>query len=166
MKRFRRTLTVLAAGLSLTASCAAFAGQTSSINVTLWDKGPDSVTLDDGHPNGYGSNGDMAMAMLGVKADVTSVPAGTLTFEVTNASKDTVHEMLLSPLLDGEAALPYVADEFRVNEEAAKHLGEVSELEPGAKGALTVNLTPGKYILYCNIPAHFMDGMWSVITVN
>ncbi|MBC7477245.1 MAG: hypothetical protein H7317_04015 [Pseudorhodobacter sp.] len=148
------------------AAGAAFAAAPSVVTVTLWDKGPNSATPDDAHPMGYGPNGDMKMAMLGVKADVDTVPAGTVTFQVTNASKDIVHEMILSPLSADGKPLPYVKNELRVDEDAAGHLGEVSELDPGKTGALTVDLTPGKYILFCNIPAHFMNGMWTVITVE
>ncbi len=165
MTHFPRTLTVLATGLFLTMSGTAFAAEVSTINVSLWDKGPDSATPDDAHPMGYGSHGAMNMAMLGVKTDLDSVPAGMVTFKVTNASKDIVHEMILSPL-PKDGPLPYLAADYKVNEDAAGHLGEVSELDPGATGALTVALSPGRYILFCNIPAHYMNGMWTVITVK
>ncbi|MEO8244686.1 MAG: plastocyanin/azurin family copper-binding protein [bacterium] len=161
-----RLVPAFAAGLLLALSGPIFAAEVTTVNVSLWDKGPDSATPDDAHPMGYGSAGDMGMAMLGVKADLDTVKAGTVTFRVTNASKDIVHEMILSPLPADGAALPYVADDYKVDEDAANHLGEVSELDPGASGALTVDLTPGKYILFCNIPAHFMNGMWTVITVQ
>ena len=160
-------LTALATGLLLCFAATADAAQTSTVAVSLWDKGPDSATPDDAHPMGMGSAGaDMAMAMLGVKTDVDTVPAGTVTFAVTNSSKDIVHEMILSPLPADGAALPYLATDFKVNEDAAGHLGEVSELDPGASGKLTVDLKPGKYILFCNIPAHFMNGMWTIVTVT
>lgn len=136
------------------------------INVTLWDKGPDSATPDEKHPLGLGSKGDMKMAMLGVKADVDTVPAGKVTFKVTNSSKDIVHEMIVSPAPADGQILPYLADQYKVDEDAAGHLGEVSELDPGKGGALTLDLKPGKYVLFCNIPAHFMGGMWTEITVK
>ncbi len=161
-----RSVSALAAGLFLGLSASAFAAQVTTVNVSLWDKGPDSATPDEANPMGYGSKTDMTMAMLGVKTDADTVKAGTVTFKVTNGSKDIVHEMILSPLPAGGTALPYVPDDFKVDEDAAGHLGEVSELDPGATGALTVDLTPGKYILFCNIPAHFMNGMWTVITVQ
>lgn len=166
MTKFTVALTAAATGLFLLATGAAHAASTAVVNVSLWDKGPDSATPDDAHPMGFGSNGDMTMAMVGVKADVDTVPAGTVTFQVTNTSKDIVHEMILSPIAADGKPLPYVTGDQRVDEDAAGHLGEVSELDPGATGALTVDLTPGKYILFCNIPAHFMDGMWTVITVQ
>ena len=168
--QFRRA--ALAVGLiAAVSTSAAFAVQTTTttgatITVTLWDKGPDSATPDDAHPMGFGTKGaDMAMAMLGVKADVDTVPAGNVTFNVTNGSKDIVHEMLVSPL-PADSNLPYVAADYKVDEEAAGHLGEVAELDPGKTGSLTLDLKPGKYILFCNIPAHFMNGMWTVITVQ
>jgi uncharacterized cupredoxin-like copper-binding protein len=104
--------------------------------------------------------------MLGVKADVTSVPAGNVTFQVTNSSKDIVHEMILSPAPADGKLMPYMADMAKVDEDGAGHLGEVSELNPGQGGALTLDLKPGKYVLFCNIPSHFMNGMWTEITVN
>ena len=46
----------------------------------------------------------------------------------------------------------------------------------GTKGALSWNLerlnelrlhlTPGKYLLFCNIPGHFANGMWTEVTVQ
>ncbi len=158
------TSAALAAAVTLALSEAAFAD--SKINVTLWDKGPDSAQPDAAHPLGMGSGGDMSMAMLGVKADVASVPAGKVTFEVTNASKDIVHEMILSPAPADGKLMPYMADMAKVDEDGAGHLGEVSELNPGQGGALTLDLKPGKYVLFCNIPMHFMNGMWTEITVN
>jgi uncharacterized cupredoxin-like copper-binding protein len=55
---------------------------------------------------------------------------------------------------------------LRQKEEAAGHLGEVAELDPGAGGSLTLTLPPGKYVLACNLPGHFDSGMWTVLTVQ
>ena len=27
-------------------------------------------------------------------------------------------------------------------------------------------MVPGSYIIYCNVPGHFVNGMWAVITVT
>jgi uncharacterized cupredoxin-like copper-binding protein len=140
----------------------------ATVKVSLWDKGPDSMVLDDAHMAMRGKmNMKMAsMGMMGIKLDVTSVKAGKVTFDVTNDSKAIVHEMILSPLPDGTTELPYLVDENRVDEEKADHLGEVSELDPGKGGSLSVDLKPGTYIVYCNIPGHFVDGMWTELTVT
>lgn len=156
----------LAVALLVALPATAFAAAT--IKVQLWDKGADSVVLDDAHMAMMGKI-DMKMAgtgMMGVKVDKATIKAGTVTFVVKNVSKTIIHEMILSPLADGVVELPYLKDENRVDEEKAEHLGEVSELDPGKSGSLTVDLKPGKYIIYCNIPAHFVDGMWTEITVT
>lgn len=160
-------LTFAAVGLFLALPLqAAFADAT--IKVSLWDKGPNSVAMTDAMMAMKGKM-DMKMAsmgMMGITLDTTTVKAGKVTFEVTNDSKDIIHEMILSPVTAGETDLPYIVDENRVDEEKADHLGEVSELDPGKGGALTVDLTPGTYIVYCNIPGHFVGGMWTELTVT
>lgn len=140
----------------------------ATVKVSLWDKGPNSAMMDDAHMKMMGrmDRKMMSMGMMGITLDKTSVPAGKVTFDVTNDSKAIVHEMIVSPVAAGETDLPYIADENRVDEEKAGHLGEVSELDPGKGGSLTVDLKPGDYIVYCNIPGHFVTGMWTVMTVT
>ncbi len=140
----------------------------TTIKVSLWDKGPDSLTMTDAQMASKGML-DMKMAstgQMGITLSAASVKAGEVTFEVTNDSKDIIHEMIMSPVAAGAKELAYLTDENRVDEEKADHLGEVSELDPGKSGALTITLKPGSYILYCNIPGHFIDGMWTELTVT
>lgn len=115
---------------------------------------------------GMGMHGDMHMAMMSIEVDKVSVAAGKVTFDVTNVSKETIHEMLVSPITGPDVTLPFNATENRVDEEASGDLGEVSELEPGKSGSLTLELKPGLYVLFCNIPGHFNAGMWTTIEVK
>ena len=136
------------------------------INVTLWDKDMSKVDMSKNMGLGLGMNGDMSKAAMGVSLDTKSVKAGKVTFAVVNSSKDTVHEVIVSSITDVNETMPYLNNDNRVDEEHGSHLGEVAELEPGNSGALTVTLKPGKYLLYCNIPQHYMDGMWTVLEVQ
>jgi uncharacterized cupredoxin-like copper-binding protein len=156
----RRTVIASIATVSILAAFPARADAT--VSVSLWDK----PEMDMATGLGHGMGGEMSTASMGVTAKPVSVSAGTVTFEVTNDSKDTVHEMIVAPLKAADEVLPYDENGGRVDEEAAGHLGEVAELAPGAKGALTVDLKPGSYILYCNIPGHYMGGMWTVVEVK
>ncbi len=153
---------ILAAAIFAGAAIAspAFAGTT--LHVFLWDAGADMDMLDN-HKIGDGA--DHATDTMGVTANVTTVPAGEITFDVLNASTDSEHEMVVSKL-GPDGTLPYVADMARVDEEAAGSAGEVSELAPGDSGALTVTLEPGTYALYCNIAGHYASGMWTILTVK
>ena len=115
---------------------------------------------------GMGMHGNMSMAGMGIDVDMAKVPAGKVTFDVLNVSKDTIHEMIVSPISGPDVSLPYVANESRVDEDASGDLGEVSELDPGRAGSLTIELKPGYYALFCNVPGHFTAGMWTTIEVE
>lgn len=144
-----------------------FAAETT-VHVSLSDMGPDSVMMDGMHQFGMGKGmmTDMNMALMRIRLDIPTVAAGKVTFEVSNDSKVLIHEMVVSPITARDSALPYIADDNKIDEDAAGHLGEVAELDPGKSGALSVDLTPGLYILYCNIPGHYIGGMWTILTVT
>jgi uncharacterized cupredoxin-like copper-binding protein len=159
------SLTKLASISVLFAAMAGPAMADTTVHVDLWDRG--GMMDMSGHVRwGMGMHRNPAMAMMAIRADKTSVPAGKVSFEVTNVSKGTIHEMIVAPIANTDATLPFNAKENRVDEDTAGDLGEVSELEPGASGALTLDLKPGLYVLYCNVPGHFMAGMWTTIEVK
>ena len=137
----------------------------ATIQIKLWDKGG-MMDMSKDMGFGMGMHGNMKMAIMGIDVDQASVPAGKVTFNVANVSKETVHEMLVSPIAGPDVTLPFIANENRVNEEAWGDLGEVSELDPGKAGSLTLDLKPGLYVLFCNVPGHFTAGMWTTIEVK
>lgn len=137
----------------------------SSIKVSLWDMGQD-MDLSKNSGLGLGMHRDMTAAKFGISLDQKSVAAGKVTFTVVNNSKEMLHEMIVAPIANANEKLPYIDKENRVNEEAAGDLGEVSELEPGKSGALTLDLKPGLYAVYCNVPGHFGNGMWTLLKVD
>ncbi|BCG94660.1 cupredoxin domain-containing protein [Mesorhizobium sp. 131-2-1] len=134
------------------------------VQISLWDKGAD-VQMPTGIA--YAAPGlDLTKATMGIKASPSAVKAGEVTFKVTNDSKDTVHEMIVMYLADPGKPLPYLEAENRVDEDRAGDKGEVSELDPGKSGTLTVELKAGKYLLICNVPGHYGAGMWAEFTVD
>jgi uncharacterized cupredoxin-like copper-binding protein len=160
MNLTRRSILIVAATAPALAAIPAYAATT--IDVSLRDN-PDMAMA---QGLGHGMGGMMSMANMTVAVSQSEFPAGTVTFSATNDSQGLVHEMIVARLTTPGEALPYDPDNMRVDEEAAGSLGEVSELEPGQKGALTITLKPGKYILFCNIPCHYMAGMWRVVTAT
>lgn len=99
-----------------------------------------------------------------IKLDHASVKQGKVTFLVVNDSITEEHEMVVVAKPAGD--MPYDAKTKRVIEKKVKSFGEVAEMKAGAKGQLTVNLKAGEYVLICNIPGHFMDGMRVNFTVT
>jgi len=157
--------TMLAVGLAV----AAFALPTvvaaaTVVKVDLWDKGASAEMATN---LAYATPlPDVSKAVMGVKLSSDSVPAGVVTFEVTNVSKDAQHEMIVMALANPGQPLPYIDKDSKVDEDRAGDKGEASELDPGKAGSLTVNLKPGKYLLICNIANHYMAGMWTTFTVT
>lgn len=107
----------------------------------------------------------MMSATMGVKLSIDKVKAGKITFTVKNDAKETIHEMLVIPV-DGDAGPLINEKEGRISEDSAHSMGEVSETDPGKTGKVTLDLKHGKYLITCNLPGHYMNGMWSLLTVE
>tara|TARA_R110002096_G_scaffold138378_7_gene292025 strand:+ start:5126 stop:5638 length:513 start_codon:yes stop_codon:yes gene_type:complete len=169
MNVFARAIAGLAGSTFLALGGAGAALADATISVSLWDKGADSVMLDDQHQFGMMKgmmSGSMPMSLMGISVSEATVSAGMITFNVSNDSKSIIHEMVISPIASTDVALPYIANEYKIDEDAAGHLGEVAELDAGGKGSLSLEMKPGLYLLYCNIPGHYIGGMWTVLTVT
>ena len=161
----RRSVLAALGAVPLLAFGLANAGNATSknvIDVKIWDKGVQATMSMD---MGIGGTADKSAATMGLKLSKNTAKAGKVIFNVVNTSKDTVHEMVVLRYKDGEE-LPYSDKDMKIDEDTAGHLGEVSELQPGKSGSVTLGLKPGKYLVACNIPGHFMSGMWELVTVK
>jgi uncharacterized cupredoxin-like copper-binding protein len=134
------------------------------VAVTLIDKtGPSTGEVP---ALGMGMTGDQSMAHMGINVNPKIVKRGMVTFKVTNLASAMIHEMIVARLPDGVKMLPYDDSSARVVESALQAYGSVNEIDPSRTAALTLDLKPGKYMLYCNLPGHYMAGMWTVIEVQ
>ena len=113
-----------------------------------------------------GMKADMSEAKMGIKANPATATRGDVTFQVTNLASYIVHEMLIVRIEDENKILPFDESRNKVDTEGLQTLGSVNEIEPNKSASLTINLEPGKYLLYCNIAGHYMAGMWTVVTVK
>jgi uncharacterized cupredoxin-like copper-binding protein len=146
----RLVTTLLTIALSSPAlSSIAYAATAQIVAVTLQDPSVDP------------SNSGMV-----IKADTTKVKAGRVTLEAVNRSKDLVHEMLVVPAPSDGKELPYDTKTSTIIEKRVHSLGEISELKPGARGKLTLNLKAGTYLLLCNQPGHYKSGMSTKLVVE
>lgn len=156
------------AALFLAASLTGASAETAStLHVSLWDHGADSAMQAGDNPMmGLNMGGDPAGRTMGITSDVAEVPGGDVTFDVHNDSTTNIHEMVVAPIADARSQLPYSEADMAVDEDAAHAIGEVSELDPGASGSVTLHLQPGVYVLFCNVPGHYAMGMWTLLTVT
>ena len=118
-----------------------------------------AITLQD-------SSVEPSITGMAIKIAPAKVRAGRVTLEAVNQSKSLVHEVLVVPALPQPKELPYDAKTDTVVEKRIHSLGEISELEPGARGKLSLGLKPGKYLLFCNQPGHFKAGMSTTLVVE
>lgn len=157
----RKLLAALVLAGTGIATSAAYAA--TVVDVSLWDKGAATAM---GMGMMFPMPMGMGMATMGIKASPVVAKSGVVTFHVTNSSTDTIHEMIVMYLADPTQPLPYIAADSKVDEDKAGDKGEVSELDPGASGTLTIFLKPGKYLLICNVAGHYAAGMWTAFEVT
>lgn len=97
--------------------------------------------------------------------DPASVPAGSVTFEVSNAeTNEEKHEMVVMKTdTPADQLKPRASNPDKVEEE-----GEIEEveLEPGQSKNLTLDLDAGKYVLVCNLEKHYARGMFASFEVT
>jgi uncharacterized cupredoxin-like copper-binding protein len=74
--------------------------------------------------------------------------------------------MIVARVPTHDAKLPYDEATAEVPEGKIMALGEVPELRPGATGRITLDMTPGEYVLFCNVKAHYGSGMETPLTVR
>jgi len=97
-----------------------------------------------------------------IAPDVSKMPAGAITFDVTNAGQ-IPHEIEIFPVADDLkiADIPVAGERAQMASVGSVEVGEIEEdeLVAGARIAATFQLEPGRYLLVCNIEGHFESGM-------
>jgi len=93
------------------------------------------------------------------------LPAGDVALRVHNNGPGS-HELIVVRLPD--RGLPFRADGLTINEDAVAKV-EAGALEPAHAGAvrtLRLHLTPGRYVLLCNMYGHYLGGMHTTVVVS
>ena len=101
-----------------------------------------------------------------ITVDGDSAPAGDVTFDIQNDAGQ-IHEFVVFQTDLAPDALP-TDDAGDVDEEGdgVTHIDEVENIEGGGTGTLTVKLDPGNYVLICNLPSHYKQGMHAGFSVT
>ncbi|GAA1274538.1 sulfocyanin-like copper-binding protein [Streptomyces aureus] len=134
------------------------------VDVTASDMGRGMMG---GAPGGYG------MRMMHLAARPATVSAGAVSLRVVNTGA-MAHEVVVLPLPPGQVIgeRPTGSD-GKINE--ADSLGEASRscgagegngIAPGAMAWTTLTLRPGRYELVCNLPGHYLAGMYTELDVT
>jgi uncharacterized cupredoxin-like copper-binding protein len=94
--------------------------------------------------------------------------AGSTVIEAPNLGK-TEHELVLFKTNMNPAKLPTEAsggvDEEKMDK-VAEEAGEIPDVEAGKTKSEEFDLTPGEYVMFCNLPGHYAAGMYGTLTVT
>lgn len=134
-----------------------------------------SVTSAPASSPAAGTSVDVILQEWSVIPAVSSAPAGDVTFNLSNVGPNDEHEFVILKTDLTADQLPLGAD-GAVDEEGAgiTSPGEVEGVGVGAQVSKTFTLTPGHYVLICNIvddssgqaEVHFAKGMQTEFTVQ
>jgi uncharacterized cupredoxin-like copper-binding protein len=117
----------------------------STVQVELWDK----------------SDGSQ-----GITLSTDEVKAGPVTFEVTNSSKNKEHEIIIVKTDMTFDQFPMKDNGSRVDEDQLQGMEEFGDVDEGETKSWTTDLTPGRYVLFCNLAGHFPAGMHTTFMVT
>ena len=174
-------LTLVLATVALALSIGAFVVALSNRSTTMQGSSIPSVvsrtgmmsgTSATGMMSGAGGRGQFSPATVAAAAkghvavqlgdywvapSVPSVRAGKVMFTATNVGK-VPHELMVE-------RMPIKFDSpMHPNEDAAQ--GMIADMDPGQTGRMTMRLTPGAYMLFCNVTGHYAAGQHTVFRVT
>ena len=108
---------------------------------------------------------DVTLSDFRIQVSSAGAPAGTVDLLVHNAAPATHEFVLVRSDLPADQ-LPIGADGLSVDEEPLTAVDELSEVDTGETDTLTVPLTPGRYVFFCNLEGHYLGGMHGVLVVS
>jgi uncharacterized cupredoxin-like copper-binding protein len=93
------------------------------------------------------------------------VRAGNFDLLARNRGPDD-HELIV--VREGGTPLPFRTDGITIDEDALESV-QAGALEPfgtATVGELHLHLTPGRYIMFCNMAGHYLGGMHTTLVVR
>ena len=95
-----------------------------------------------------------------------SATAGEVSFTITNNGPSTHEFVVVKSDGDKDPGSLKVGKDGTIDEDTLNVIDEQSEIAPGTAPTLTTNLDAGSYILICNLPGHYAQGMHVGFTVT
>ena len=100
---------------------------------------------------------NVALGEMYVRPSRATITAGKVTFVARNMGMLT-HELMI------ERMPMKMSGPGRPVESAAQ--GMIADMGHGGTGKMTMKLTPGTYMLFCNVPGHYASGQHTLFTVT
>jgi uncharacterized cupredoxin-like copper-binding protein len=110
-----------------------------------------------------GSGVVVEMSDYKVSASVPGVKAGSVKIGVRNLGA-MAHSFTVLKTDLPQDKLPVDGATAKVSEDGK--VGGIDTIPAGKSASVTIDLTPGKYVLICNVPGHYQLGMHTAFTVD
>ncbi len=100
-----------------------------------------------------------------IKLSHNVVPPGKVTFDVTNQGPDA-HEFVIFKTQLSQDNLPTQNGQINENASSVNKVEDHSQVPKGTSYTVTANLQPGHYVVVCNLPGHYLQGMHAELVVS
>lgn len=100
-----------------------------------------------------------------IALDMASAKSGEVTFDVKNDGLSE-HEFVVLETELAANALPTQGNMVDEEAQGIRKIDEIEEFGAGESRNLTLKLAPGSYVLICNLPGHYSQGMRAGFTVQ
>ncbi len=101
---------------------------------------------------------------FGIAIDPTEVAGGEVTFSISNEGP-SAHEFVVIESDDAPGDLP--VENGEVTEDDLNVIGEAEDIAPSTTAdPLTLTLPEGQYVIICNLPGHYEQGMYTGLKVS
>jgi uncharacterized cupredoxin-like copper-binding protein len=102
-----------------------------------------------------------------ISSSVATTPAGMVSFEIHNRGPST-HEFVVFRTDSQADQMPLGEDGITIDEDAPslRNVGELAQVDIGQSRQMVIRLSPGRYVLVCNMEGHYLGGMHYVLTVH
>ena len=152
MLQTRRVLFVLVAMLAIASVACSSDSSSSSAGTTATS------------PAGGGGTAIAATEKdFSIALDSTEVAAGEVTFTINNEGP-SAHEFVVIATDTAPGDLP-VKDGL-VEEDSITVVDEAEDIAPSTTASLPIDLEAGSYVIICNLPGHYEQGMNVGLTVT
>ena len=112
-----------------------------------------------GGTNATGQVIDVKEISFQIQFSKYSAQAGPITFHIVNGADDMLHEFILIQTDAPASELPTDETTGRVLEDAVTIITAAEDIPPSNSRNITVNLAAGHYVMICNLPGHYQQGM-------
>jgi len=100
-----------------------------------------------------------------IELSSSEVPAGAVTFDISNEGP-SVHEFVVFKTDLAPDQLQVTSGAVDEEGEGIEPVDEVEDIAADSTETLDVNLEAGSYVVICNVPGHYEQGMHAALTAT